>query len=594
MSATQQNINVPSIPIQNGLSIDTHQYMNIMMSNMIFKHMSSVFDSNTKLTGGNLLKLLAIMSLDEIRKIFMSTLKSIFNYTSENYIKVFEWINNNIFHNYFIKLLLNVFNKMIMLFKKKEKPIRVIQSYNKINTIGIELTPNVQFMDSFIKYIKTTDNCSYNILNQKKLEISNLKSQIITETWNNVEINYNDVKINIYQPIENIFEITKNTVKMNSYKLTCIKPNTETVYDSLADLIFDDKVRNICENAYSVVMEHLNKILNKHMYEEINLSLINKENNDYHRDYMFKYNKTLSYFKFKDNFKSIIIMNLIMLMGCWPFSKYLCDNIKTKFDEKDMQTTSQLSQYMNNYIKYSFNNIYSSNANLMSKFIMDCCENKIQSSNHIMINLSSEKDESEINVTFNNFVKEISSYIEPSTQNKKIKVNIIKIKKSKIVNSVQNPDYIAYEEQKINIKELATKDKDDFTIKEFLLKTPPSKTIETIEIKKEVIIEQINEVYKSFDTLYLRIQDHDKLKKVLYSFMHQMELYEELGLPNKLNVFLSGLPGTGKSSIIQVIASYLQKNIYYCNISDEMTNDDVQMIFDYVIKNSIGGGIIVT
>ena len=47
--------------------------------------------------------------------------------------------------------------------------------------------------------------------------------------------------------------------------------------------------------------------------------------------------------------------------------------------------------------------------------------------------------------------------------------------------------------------------------------------------------------------------------------MHQMELYEELGLPNKLNVFLSGLPGTGKSSIIQVIASYLQKNIYYCN-----------------------------
>ena len=594
MTSQQQIINTP--PIHNGSTIDTHQYMNIMMSNMIFKHMSSVFDSNTSLTGGNILKLLAIMSLDEIRKIFMSTIKSIFSYTSENYIKVFEWINNNIFQNYFIKLLLNIFNKIVMLFKKKEEHISIIQPYNKINNVHIELTPNVQFMDSLIKYIKTNDECSYNIINHKKLEISNLKTQIMKEIWNNIVINYNDVKINIYQPIENIFEITKSTIKMNNYTLTSLVPNTETVYDSLADLIFDDKVRDLFENAYSVVKETLNKYIqfNSEMYVFIKNI---KENNDMCRINIKSNYELLLHFKFKDILKSLIIMNLCFITGCTYFLNYLWKNIKiTNTDiNYNRLAGSNLFNYIITYCKHSYKEFNSNNYALLLKFSKDCNENTIESKpNHIIINLSSDKDESDINIIFNNFVKEISSYVEPSTQNKKIKVNIIKIKKTKVINSVPNPDYVVYEEQKANIRDLASKDKDDFTIKEFLLKTPPTKTIETIEIKKEVVIEQINEVYKSFDTLYLRIQDHDKLKKVLYSFMHQMELYEELGLPNKLNVFLSGLPGTGKSSIIQVIASYLQKNIYYCNISDEMTNDDVQMIFDYVIKNSIGGGIIVT
>ena len=121
----------------------------------------------------------------------------------------------------------------------------------------------------------------------------------------------------------------------------------------------------------------------------------------------------------------------------------------------------------------------------LEAFSKDCNENTIESKpNHIIINLSSDKDESDINIIFNNFVKEISSYVEPSTQNKKIKVNIIKIKKTKVINSVPNPDYVVYEEQNANIRDLASKDKDDFTIKEFLLKTPPTTTIETIEIKK--------------------------------------------------------------------------------------------------------------
>ena len=66
---TRWSLEVLCAPTENccacvlGSLVKVFKYMNIMMSNMIFKHMSSVFDSNTSLTGGNILKLLAIMSL---------------------------------------------------------------------------------------------------------------------------------------------------------------------------------------------------------------------------------------------------------------------------------------------------------------------------------------------------------------------------------------------------------------------------------------------------------------------------------------------------------------------------------------------------
>jgi len=591
---------------------DVHQYLNIMMSNVIFKQLASVFESDniTRLTSSNIIKLLTIMSLDEIRKIFMSAIKSIFKYISENYVEVFQWINNNIFQNYLIKIIFNVFNRIIRLFKKNEPkcalPYIPISTNNYIN---MEIKPNIEFLDSLIKYIKHNKSCKYNVLNSKKMEMVDLKTHTLTETWSNIEINYNDIKINIYQTIENTFDITKSHSKIKNYGLYKFVPNVETVYDSVADLIFDDKIRKFVEINYNMI---INDIYNSDHKSICNTLTDIKMQNETGKNYVGRYHYgVLSYFKFKDYQKSVIIMSILYSsIDHTAFCKYLFKIANRQYPcEYNYSHGFEITTYVNRWIQRKFSDGENSVLTLMTdrvlitQFIKKCTnynldnnsdDNSISTSKmeNIKLFISGECTEEKINITFNDFIKEISSYIEPSTQNKKIKVNIIKIKKTKIVNSIPNPEYISYEEQKENIKELGKTD--ELAVKEFLLKTPPVKTIETIEIKKQVVVEQINEVYKSFETLYLRKQDHDKLKKVLHSFMHQMELYEELGLPNKLNVFLSGLPGTGKSSIIQVIASCLQKNIYYCNISDDMSNDDIQMIFDYVIKNSIGGGIIVT
>lgn len=114
------------------------------------------------------------------------------------------------------------------------------------------------------------------------------------------------------------------------------------------------------------------------------------------------------------------------------------------------------------------------------------------------------------------------------------------------------------------------------------------------EPEKEAVvaIKEINEKYKSIETLYLRESDYRRLVNILSRFKNSSHLYDKYGLPNKLGVLLYGEPGTGKSTTIQVIGSYLQKNIYYVNLSTVETNNELQMIFDE-INLSMNGGIIV-
>ena len=607
MTTTSQPVTT-TMPETGILNVDTHQYLNILMSNMVFKQITSILETdNGKIfTGKNILKLFALMSLDEIRKIFMSAIKILFKYVSENYLRVFEWINNNIFQNYFIKLLLNIFNKIMKLFKKKEKPL-VLPELNilNLNSLNIKMKSNNEFFDSLIKYVKNNESCYYLVSNSKNLELQDLKNIITKETWSNIKIEYQDIYIHINNSLILEFISNKNSTKLKSM-LENGFIDTSIEYNSLIDLIPDVKIREYFEILYDVLFKNSYRDdFNKYECRYFNYielkSGLEFPRNIAKKKFLEQYYPLLSLFKFKDLIKTIVIYHMLIntnvnLNFGYPLLKSILSRVDNSYLKSNLISFNCNETLLSTFFA-DFNKICKTM--IMSKIIIEYGEklknNSLQLGEHLIdFTILGDGLEEEINITFNNFVKEISSYVEPSTKNQKIKVNIIKIKKSKVVNSISNPEYIAYEEQKTNIRELASKDKDDIAIKEFLLRTPPNKTIDTVEIKKEVVVEQINELYKNFDTLYLRKQDQEKLKKVLHSFLHQMELYEELGLPNKLNVFLSGLPGTGKTTIIQVIASYLQKNIYYCNINDEMTNDDVQMIFDYVIKNSIGGGIIVT
>lgn len=207
----------------------------------------------------------------------------------------------------------------------------------------------------------------------------------------------------------------------------------------------------------------------------------------------------------------------------------------------------------------------------------------------------------EINNIFNKFINKIKTYniVSNNCIISNVKICKIKLNKKEENIEIENPEYKSYLEKKEILEKYCNNQSSNIQqnntsetiIKE--LATIPTKTINKTIIKKEVIIDIVNNDFKSFDTMYLREDDEKKLLSVLSKFKSNKDLLKSLGLPNKLCVMLDGLPGTGKSSTILTIASYLKKDIYYLSFGDTIeTNEDLQMIFDYVVKNCNGGIIV--
>lgn len=74
-------------------------------------------------------------------------------------------------------------------------------------------------------------------------------------------------------------------------------------------------------------------------------------------------------------------------------------------------------------------------------------------------------------------------------------------------------------------------------------------------------------------------------------FKTRKDLLAKLGMPNKLGIMLHGPPGTGKTSTIEAVAEYLCKDIYYIDLKDAWSNEDLKLMFDHVYRGE--GGIIV-
>lgn len=124
------------------------------------------------------------------------------------------------------------------------------------------------------------------------------------------------------------------------------------------------------------------------------------------------------------------------------------------------------------------------------------------------------------------------------------------------------------------------------------LGAPPAiKCIQKTE-KKELKETFVNKISKSIDTLYLSKHNHHNLVSLMSNYNRKDGLFQELELPKKLGILLWGPPGSGKSTTIRVIATYLGKDLYYVDLSNVQSNRDLKEIFDH-IRNRANGGIVV-
>lgn len=223
---------------------------------------------------------------------------------------------------------------------------------------------------------------------------------------------------------------------------------------------------------------------------------------------------------------------------------------------------------------------------------------------------------------FNNFIEELVKENREEQTNEQT-IYLIKLEREKKVKMVENPKYKQYEEKKVLIekaiekmdkkvenninKEVSNsnsrdKKKKGFKYSSFNNYDPSSELWKLTVPEKEIAVEytvtkivkkEIRKFKKPLDTLYLRERDHKRLRGMLKAYEHRDEVLTEFGIPHKLGILASGLPGTGKSTCIQAIATYLNLDVYYLDLNGIKKNSELKEMFDYVQKEQTTKGMIV-
>jgi len=69
---------------------------------------------------------------------------------------------------------------------------------------------------------------------------------------------------------------------------------------------------------------------------------------------------------------------------------------------------------------------------------------------------------------------------------------------------------------------------------------------------------------RKLDTIYLPYEQKKLLVDTINTFFASREMYQQHGIPWNLKILLYGPPGTGKSSIVKMIASEWNRNLFEC------------------------------
>lgn len=179
-----------------------------------------------------------------------------------------------------------------------------------------------------------------------------------------------------------------------------------------------------------------------------------------------------------------------------------------------------------------------------------------------------------------------------STTSQENQVYILKVVEEVVKETKHNPEYDDWEAAIEKMKSVQ-QPQPGGQQPQVNLPSPPPKNIVTEKVVSKIGVDHINSVKRDICNLYLRKDDKQKLLNCLLQYKENKERLKELGIPNKLGIMLYGEPGTGKSSTIQAIATFLQKNIYYIQMNEVKTNQQLHGLFNYVTKKCADGGIIV-
>lgn len=590
-----------------------------------------------------LAKWLMVASMDSIKQMIQLLVKYLQNKLSttdwSNVLPSIGWKLLSFF-TLILRIRRNIVNK---LFNKKckeesnegennKEENTTLLIINKIKTFNFIFKPDQSFFSSLYNKILESDKTSnqiitYDLENIYNVKQNNVLTYNITEIWHNIIIKNSIFSIYFNNPIVMNFEITNNSKRFISssyesdnntvedidtdyknYKLmvTNIKDNDQLgIWGFIPYKKFRTEIINYSKNIDEELVKIFNNYNNCMFNNKVVLPFINNADFNYksydrlrndmyillYMLYTTKYYKqNINYSKVKPlwffNLMDEIFKNAIQNFG-WKFI------IDIKFSKLEAITDFK------KVCDYLYSKIFHDNDLLTGSNQINQREREKEGDNAtISLTLETENDTLTPIEIWQKFILDLQSYnqkISPNTA-KKVKTFLLKINREKIEEKTSNEEYNVYLEKKKIVEQIL--DKKDQNIPttelyEFLRQEAPSKFLVTEKIVKSVNVEEINEISKDLSTVYLRKEDIKTLENALYYFKEKKDLLQTLGLPNKLGILLYGEPGTGKTSTIYGIASYLGKNIYYISLNGVKTNDELKMLFEHVIKKSSDNGIIV-
>ncbi|XWV26473.1 bifunctional AAA family ATPase chaperone/translocase BCS1 [Tupanvirus soda lake] len=549
------------------------QITDLFINNIMVQRFGDILKENFTFSTGTILKLILLVLISELKGSVPSIISGIGPLLKKS------------------PLLLLIIYSNIMKIYEKITGKRIIMVTEPIIKKNKELifTVDINFMVALYNYMHTISGCKFN-KSITNINISNTKERILVERITGTELkniiikNPIDYHINICnkEPVNVEISKIKMVKKINSYMdllnekqqqminrcitdfstvgfrkedfLVTIKKSTDIMSEyNIAKAIAKNypsiNVDEMCfiiglifslhKNIYNVFDKVINMLSNKNI-------LIFDKNNKYKLEEIFE----------SHNFGSVMTKN------------YPCDKWTTL-------STRDVSLVFGKFMEGDFDN-----------------DDKHAKTNNLQIEI--------LNTYTKDIPKLLEKFIEKVYKYGKLNTSSVKIYYLLLENIVEtlekpNPEYEGWLEKKKMFDDFKQISKDVgmssvIDLGKFVI---PSKTITSEVSKQKISIKLLNETKKDISTLYLRKADKEKLFNSLYQFKEKKEIFTNLGLPNKLNILLYGEPGTGKSTTIQAVATYLGKDIYYLDLKEATTNQDLQMMFEYVNKNVPNGGIIV-
>lgn len=604
-SSTQEHVKSVEKSIQSIQGLSTDGLMDTILQSTITNSLMNTLSNDFKITPKNIGVILLVYSLKDIKLIILKIIDKTKEFIIAASVYMYDkaMTNYELYHNHFYNTASSTVEDMELV--KYEPKFET--------TLKLDVSKNTNVIDAIIVYCKDhTDHCMIDD-EIKSIEITNLNDynnlvQINTLIikHNNIDIcMINDISIvlNKYNTIyniknvvhDNIDESTFTKVIINSHRLKNIPQYLDFINDFRSRRYNGSSIEFDGSKTYPFAGGNKDKIFDNAVnFRYLGASYMGKLAITHAVDIPTNLICWLIYINYYCNGKSYFKGNKLY------FNKL---NIYMHFEAEvpDMMMDTvekQLDKYINGF----------ASAKLIIQAHIDPIKNKlctnISSSNFKTLKFKiSTKTQSTPKDLQNHFHDVLYNKIIPYYKMKmkpadcKIKVFGLKIDELSETKTIENPEYKKYISRKKQFDDIIKNGneniKTDNLFESMKLSDIPDETIEKIIKSHKLKCDEITTASKHLDTLYLRKEDKDSLKCMLDNFMNPDNLYEELGIRKKLAFMLHGEPGTGKSTTIVAIATYLQRDIYYVNLNTIKTNSQLKEVFDYVLKNCATKGIIV-